>query len=265
MSRLIDTSWHPLADGIPPDWASTWGQDRFGVYVGFTIGQVTQRLRWIPPGRFEMGSPKDEAGRSSTEGPRHAATILQGFWLFDTACTEALWEAVTGKLTGRPRGPGFPVTNVSWDDVRAFIGQVNAMKPGLDLVLPSEAQWEYACRAGTETAYSFGATITERQVRFGKGYSDGPVPVGGLPANPWGLREMHGNVFEWCEDHWHDSYDGAPTDGSAWIDANRGAADRVLRGGSGLGGARSVRSAVRDHFAPAFRSGLIGFRCARVQ
>ena len=262
MQRVIDAGWHNLADGVPPAWASAWGQDRSGVYVAFTVGGVTQRLRWIPPGRFWMGSPEDEEGRYDTEGPRHEVTIAAGFWLFDTACTEALWEAVTGTAPQPQRGPLHPVTDVSWDDAQSFIERINVAVPGLDLRLPSEAEWEYACRAQWETPYCFGTVITKEQVCFD---SDAPVPAGSLPPNRWGLREMHGNVWEWCEDHWHWRYDGAPADGSAWIDADGGAAYRVLRGGSWPDAARNVRSAFRYLHDPAFRDDDIGFRCARVQ
>ena len=260
---VIDASWHPLAQGVPPAWASAWGQDRFGVYAAFTLAGVNQRLRWISPGRFQMGSPADEAGRWDDEGPRHAVAISKGFWLFETACTEALWQAVTGTPPVPARGAKMPVTGVSWHDAQSFIERIQVMKPGLDLRLPSEAEWEYACRAGADTPWSFGTEITTEQVCFG---ARAPVDTGSLPPNPWGLREMHGNVWEWCADHWHNDYRGAPDDGSAWLDprASR-AARRVLRGGSWFGGARNVRSADRYGRDPAGRDDGIGFRCARVQ
>jgi formylglycine-generating enzyme required for sulfatase activity len=260
MARLIDTNRHPLVDGIPPDWASEWGQDPFGVYAAFTIGGVTQRLRWIPPGRFEMGLPDHEGGQSDREGPRHTVTMTRGFWMFDTACSEGLWEAVTGKPPEPRRGAGFPVTNVSWDDACSFIDRGNAMVQELELILPSEAQWEYACRAGTQTAYYFGMEIPKDSVCYD---SPGPVPVGSLPANRWGLREMHGNISEWCEDSWHGNYEGAPTDGSAWIDGD--AALRVLRGGSWYSVPRDVRSAFRDRHDPSNRNEGFGFRCVRAE
>jgi formylglycine-generating enzyme required for sulfatase activity len=233
-----------------------------GIYAGFTIGGVTQRLRWIPPARFLMGSPSKEAGRWDDEGPVHEVQIAEGFWLFDTVCTEALWQAVMGKAPETPRGPMFPMSGVSWHDTQDFIAEVNAAVGHLELCLPSEAQWEYACRAGTQTRYSFSARITKKLVCFA---SDAPVAAGSLPPNPWGLREMHGNVWEWCEDVWHDDYRGAPADGSAWIGSDGGAASRVLRGGSWHYGARDVRSACRSRYDPGERDGSIGFRCARVQ
>lgn len=173
-------------------------------------------------------------------------------------------------------GPGRPVDGVSWDDVQKFLAEINERVSGLNLVLPSEAQWEYACRAGRETPFSFGETITPEQVNYDgnhpyrsgkKGlYREETVPVGSLPANPWGLYEMHGNVWEWCADHWHGNYEGAPADGSAWIDPDAAAGeDRVLRGGSWYDFAWDVRSAYRDAYDPGFRNDFIGFRCARVQ
>ena len=255
-----------VADDGKPAWADDWGEDAHGTWATFSVvgkagARVTQRLRWCPPGRFQMGSPKNEAGRFDDEGPRHEVAIADGFWMFDTACTEALWQAVTGRAPDPRRGANFPVTKVTWDDAQSFIWQLNAAKPGLDLSLPSEAQWEYACRAGTDTPYNFGTTIGRDLVCYDSG---APVPVGSLPPNGWGLFEMHGNVFEWCTDHWHGSYNGAPADGSAWSDA-AGAASRVVRGGAWFHDARRVRAAYRDGFVPAFRSDDFGFRCARVQ
>jgi formylglycine-generating enzyme required for sulfatase activity len=241
----IDARLHPLLDGEPPDWASGWGHDRYGVFVEISVGEATQCLRWIPPGQFVMGSPADEDDRFDDEGPLHEVTIAEGFWLFDTACSEAFWEAVIEEPARAARGPDFPVTDVSWEDVQHFCAQLNAMMPGLDLSLPSEAQWEYACRAGTQTPYSFGEEISRALANYD---SDGPVPVGSLPANAWGLYEMHGNVLEWCADYWYGSYDGAPADGSAWLETERdGAADRVLRGGAWYDDARDVRAAFRPN------------------
>jgi formylglycine-generating enzyme required for sulfatase activity len=262
MSQIIDTSWHPLVDGVPPDWASCWGLDRFGVWAGFTILDATQRLRWIPPGRFLMGSSDDEAGRDNDEGPQHEVSISQGFWLGDTTCTEELWEAVTGHAPHRRRGAHFPVANVSWNDVAGFIQRVNLAIPSLALLLPSEAQWEYACRAGTRTPFHLGTKITQKSVCYESG---APVAVGSLPANAWGLHEMHGNVWEWCSDHFHQNYRGAPADGSAWIEVDRAAAGRVLRGGSWFDEARDVRSAYRRALDPADRFDYVGFRCSRGQ
>ena len=276
-----------LAEGNPPQWASGWGEDRYGLFVAFTLEEVTQRLRWIPPGRFMMGSPKDEAERYSDEGPQHEVRFAQGFWLFDTACTQALWQAVMGnnpshfQSTDRPPQPcqstDLPVEQVNWEDVQTFLARLNAHIPGLGLTLPSEAQWEYACRAGTTTPFSFGANITPEQVNYDGNvpYAHGPkgedrqktVPVASLPPNPWGLFEMHGNLLEWCADDWHDAYQDAPTDGRAWIDVEStslSGVERVVRGGSWLSYARSVRAACRLAYQPDVRYRYLGFRCSRV-
>jgi sulfatase modifying factor 1 len=292
---VIDTAWHPLATGCPPRWASGWGQDRHGVFVEFTLQEITQRLRWIPPGRFWMGSPEKEPGRFDAEGPRHLVTLTEGFWLFDTPCTQALWGAVMEKNPSRFQSPTRPVEQVSWNDAQDFLARINGLIPDLDLALPREAQWEYACRAGTETAIYTGALdiLGENDapaldpiawyggnsgVDFDltNGYDSsnwpekqyphtkaGTRPVKLKQANPWELYDMLGNVWEWCQDHWHDNYQDAPTDGSAWEDRDAGA-DRFLRGGSWYDNARYVRAASRNASHPVNRNGFVSFRCARV-
>ncbi|MDS4030089.1 MAG: formylglycine-generating enzyme family protein [Candidatus Contendobacter sp.] len=272
-----DTFWR---SGQPPSWADDWGTDDYGHWVTFSIrnqqGQkITQRMRWIEPGSFLMGSSEDEPERSNPEGSQHSVTINQGFWLFDTACTQVLWEAVMGDNPSEFKGVDRrPVENISWNNCQSFIKRLNERLPGLDLALPSEAQWEYACRAGTTTPFSFGDNITPDQVNCNgnypyaggkKGqYRQETVPVASLPLNPWGLYEMHGNVWEWCQDHWHDNYQGAPTDGSAWEGSDAGAG-RVLRGGSWFDDTRGVRAAYRAHARPGVRGGSIGLRCAQVR
>ncbi|MBF0614468.1 MAG: formylglycine-generating enzyme family protein [Magnetococcales bacterium] len=267
-------AWHPLVSGHPPSWASGWGQDGYGVFVEFTIQAVTQRMRWIPPGSFMMGSPEEEHGRLDDEGPQHRVTFQSGFWLFDTACTQALWQAVMGENPSHFQSPDHPVEQVDFEMVQEFIKKINALIPGLALTLPSEAQWEYACRAGTTTPFSFGHTITSAQVNFNghfpylpddpKGeYRGQSVPVASLPANPWGLFEMHGNVWEWCQDTQNKTYIGAPVDGTAWID--EADEQRVLRGGAWTSNARYVRSSDRYWDHQSHHNHNVGFRCARVQ
>jgi len=267
-----DPPTHPRnafwAAGTPPSWAHDWGTDPLGPWADISVpapdgAPVRQRLRWCPPGSFLMGSPPDDPDAFADERPQHRVAFAAGFWMFDTACTEALWTAVTGRPRASPRGPRYPVTDVSWHDAQDFVAALNRRRPGLALALPSEAQWEYACRAGSETAYGFGGKIDRTQVNFDN--DEGTVPAASLPPNPWGLHEMHGNVWEWCDDHWHGDYTGAPTDGSPWHDARaHGAASRVLRGGSWFLDARDVRSACRIHDGPSVRNVSFGFRCARV-
>ena len=253
-----------------PGWAHEFGRDEYGFFATLRIPNgiprrkpITQRLRWIKPGWFMMGSDPIEAGSYDDEWPRHRVDFARGFWMFDTAVTEALWTAVTGEPAEAPLGPRYPVTNVGWIDARAFVQRLNEGLPGLWAALPSEAQWEYTCRAGTESPYVFGQGITRRQVCYA---SRKPVPVGSLPANAWGLYEMHGNVWEWCEDHWHDSYRGAPTNGSAWIiPEGPRFADRVLRGGSYGSPAADVRSTSRVGNHPGARNSRFSFRCVLTQ
>ncbi|MEZ5939753.1 MAG: formylglycine-generating enzyme family protein, partial [Planctomycetaceae bacterium] len=152
---VIET-WHPLLEG-PPSWASGWGEDEdFGPFVEIKVGKVKQRLRWIPHGSFLMGSPGDEPykepGRDDDEGPQHEVTITRGFWLFDTPCTQAFYQAVTGENPSYFKSSNRPVEQVSWKDAQKFLEQLNGVIPGLNACLPTEAEWEYACRAGTSEA-----------------------------------------------------------------------------------------------------------------
>lgn len=307
MTTVIDTAWHPLAAGCAPEWASAWGQDRYGVWVEFEIpnaeGQrVAQCLRWIPPGRFWMGSPEDESGRYDKdelgwifhEGPRHRVTITRGFWLFDTPCTQALWQAVMGQNPSRYQSPTRPVENVSWDDAQAFLQKINEQIPELNLSLPTEAQWEHACRAGTDTATYAGplpilgannAPALDEFAWYGgnsgvdfeldngwdsSGWSEkqydhrraGSHPVAGKSPNAWGLYDMLGNVWEWCQDGIRKYIDGHVRDPVGPTDSG---AERALRGGGWRSHARDVRCARRDAYHPGVRLGSFGFRPARVQ
>jgi formylglycine-generating enzyme required for sulfatase activity len=260
-----------------PAWASEFGRDEYGAWASFTAHgngrSVIQRLRWCPRGEFRMGSPEKEWGRFADEGPQHMVRIPHGFWLFDTPCTQALWVAVMGTNNSGFKGDDRPVENVTFADVDEFLGRVNTLLPGLNLSLPSEARWEYACRAGTITAtYTGDLSDDEAQrcsrldaIAWWKGNSGSMThPVAAKAPNGWGLHDMLGNVREWCADHWHGNYEGAPDDGSAWTEPG-GAADRVIRGGSWYDDSRFVRSAYRSHLDPAYCFDILGFRCARVQ
>ncbi len=256
---------------IVPSWASDWGYDEFGAWASFTIAGVTQRLRWIEPGRFQMGSPADEPGRYENEGPVHEVTISQGFWLFETPCTQALWRAVMGENPSRFQFPDRPVEDVSWGGVQGFMARINGLVPGLSLTLPTEAQWEYACRAGTQTARYTGPIDIEEDdeapaldsVAWYDGNSGGEThPVGLKAPNAWGLYDMLGNVWEWCADGRRDYGSVPETDP---IGATEFAAERSLRGGSWFDTARFVRAAYRDWAPPDGWNALIGFRCAQGQ
>ena len=286
----LDVGFHLWARGPRSSWSSeamtpggqpaglAFGLDAtYGVYADLTLetlhGRATQRLRWIEPGRFLMGSPEDEPERFDDEGPQHWVTLTRGYWLADTACTQALWQAVMGDKPSHFTGdPERPVELVDWRRVQDFLRALEALLPCVLADLPTEAEWEYACRAGTATPFSFGATITPEQVNYhgnspyvsgAKGlYRESTVPVKSLPANPWGLYEMHGNVWEWCADGQRD-YTPDPVDdptGPLVGDYQ----PRVVRGGSWYDLARLARSAYRHRLEPDLVRSYQGFRlCLR--
>ena len=229
----------------------------------------------IPAGSFQMGSPASEAERRGNEGPQHRVE-LQSFFLGQTPVTQAQWKEVASwpqvdlKLNpnaARFKGPNRPVEQVSWEEAMEFCRRLS-QRTKLVYTLPSEAQWEYACRASTTTPFAFGDTLTPDLANYDGNYTyeSGPkgqyrqqtTEVGSFAGNAWGLQDMHGNVWEWCLDPWHDSYTGAPADGSAWTAG--GGTSRLLRGGSWFGNPRDCRSAYRDYFLPDYRENGIGFR-----
>ena len=281
---------------------------------------LTLTLVEIPAGSYLMGSPPEEPERSDDEGPQHEVK-LASFFMSQTPITQAQWRAVAqwqerpGERWGReldsepsffqprrnPKARSFadarfsllkgeadseqrPVENVSWLDAMEFCSRLS-QRTGRTYTLPSEAQWEYACRAGTNTAFHFGATLTPVLANYDGNYvyAEGPkgeyrkqtTPVGMLPANAWGLHEMHGNVLEWCLDPWHASYKGAPADDTAWLNTaesnnkqtiekgNKSDSEqqkKLLRGGSWDVVPRYCRSAYRNHFAPVDADYDVGFR-----
>ena len=240
--------------------------DNIGLFTDLVIKGITQRCRWMPPGTFRMGSPTSEKERYYNE-TQHQVTLTQGYWLADTACTQALWQAVMGENPSCFRdNENNPVEMVSWNDVQKFIKQLNRLIPGLAAQLPTEAQWEYACRAGTITPFSFGNNITPEQVNYDGNtpYADGKkglyrmetVPVKSLPASPWGLYEMHGNVWEWCAD-WYDDYPETPVNDPSGSETG---SSRVLRGGSWSNYGWRTRSANRGWYTPVNLDYYIGFR-----
>jgi formylglycine-generating enzyme required for sulfatase activity len=213
----------------------------------------------VPAGRFLMGSPPGEAGRDADEGPQRWVDVPR-FALGKFEVTQGEWLAVMGSNPSRFSNCGMncPVENVSWNDSQEYVRRLS-QRTGQNYRLPSEAEWEYAARAGTTTAYFWGDRFDFRRV-YNNGRST--VPAGAYPANAFGLHDMHGNVWEWVQDVWHDSYAGAPSDGSDW----RGGGNtswRVLRGGSWYGAPHILRSADRDRDAPGNRNSLTGFRIAR--
>ena len=267
---------------FPPPFAHAWGDDEFGLWAEFRLEvpngeSVVQNFRWIEPGTFWMGSPEDEPERFKDEGPRHEVTINQGFWLADSACTQALWQAVMDNNPSSFKDdPQQPVENVSWHNVQAFLKRLQerlqSLLPGCQVDLPSEAEWEYACRAGTTTPFSFGANINPQQVNYDGNYPyfgdekgefrKKTVPVKSLPANPWGLYEMHGNVWEWCKEGQRTYDEQVQIDPLGPMTGDD--IPRCLRGGSWYDYAWWARSADRDAGQPDYAISDAGFRfCLR--
>ncbi len=239
----------------PPPWADDWGRDHYGPWATIRVGNATQRLRWIPPGRFWMGSPESEDGRYADEGPRHEVTISEGYWMFETPCTQALWEAVMGMNPSPFPGARRPVETVSWDECQEFVGKLNAQVVGLECRLAREAEWEYACRAGAEGA-RYGP-LDEVAWHFGN--SGGETHEVGLKQpNAWGLCDMLGNVYEWCFDGKRKYTNNKVIDP---VGPTAAGAVRVIRGGSWSIDARLVRAAYRSERRPVYQNDNFGFRC----
>jgi formylglycine-generating enzyme required for sulfatase activity len=220
----------------------------------------------VKGGTFLMGSPDNEEGHNSEEGPQHQVTVSD-FYCGKYEVTQRQWKAVMGSLPpgmsgmwSRAKGDDLPVMSVSWDEAKEFIEKLNKLTGG-DYRLPSEAEWEYAARAGTTTRYAFGdvfsAEIINNNYRIEKVGSRGA-------ANAFGLFDMHGNAWEWCEDYRHDGYNGAPTDGSAWVGISRWASQRVIRSCSLYYSAVDCRSAARTSKLPGDRDIVVGLRLARI-
>ena len=233
-------------------------------------------LAWIPPGSFLMGSPENEPMRNDDD-TQHRVTLTQGFWLGIHAVTQAQWEAVMGSNPSHFRGANLPVETVSWEDCQEFVKKLEK-KTGVGFRLPTEAEWEYACRAGTTTPFFFGETLSTSQANYDgshaspKGvYRRRTIPVGTFSPNGWGLHELHGNVWEWCAD-WCGPYPGEPmTDPTGPseerpvepLDPRDGwmGLGRVNRGGCWLRNGYVCRAAFRSRGSPASREH--GVRLAR--
>jgi formylglycine-generating enzyme required for sulfatase activity len=254
-SEPVARQTHPVTR---PGWASDAGEDKFGRWAEFALGDARQRMRWIEPGAFTMGSPKGEDGRYDDEGPQHEVRLTKGFWLGDTPVTQALWTAAMGNNPSRFKDPKRPVETVSWDDAQQFLNKMNLAVPGLALGLPTEAQWEYACRAGTNGPnYAGDAGKLADIAWFDKNSGGQTHPVATKPCNDWGLYDMLGNVWEWCADG-RRSYAAKPvTDPAGPLES----ALRALRGGSCHRFARHVRAAYRYEYVRGSRFNFIGFRC----
>jgi len=236
------------------------GGDEFGLFSEFTFNGVAQRLRYIAPGRFMMGSPDFEPGRSPDEGFQHQVSLKDGYWLADTLCTQALWLAVVGaKNPSQFQGGQLPVEQVSWHEVtQEFMPKLQALlPPECVATLPTEGEWEYACRAGTQTAYSWGDKPDHRLANLEKSVNK-TTPVRTYPANAWGLFDTHGNVCEWCLDRLRGYTERDVVDPIGRDDRSR----QVLRGGSWSGLDRHARSASRFSDGATSLTNFISFRFA---
>jgi formylglycine-generating enzyme required for sulfatase activity len=255
---------------FPSVCANTQGTDRLSPYpfIKLELGKgVVTCFRWIPPGRFLMGSPEDEHGRWEDEGPQHYVTLSHGYWLADAPCTQAEWLAVMGTDPSSFKGSDLPVEQVSWEDCQEYCKRIRSRFPEFEARLPTEAEWEYACRAGTTSAYNDGSACTklkgndsglEKLGWFDKNSEKKTHPVRQKEANCWGLYDMHGNVWEWCAD-WYGKYSA---DDQVDFPGRSSGSGRVSRGGSWIFPARSCRSAIRYGWHPGYRYLLLGFRLA---
>jgi formylglycine-generating enzyme required for sulfatase activity len=221
----------------------------------------------VPAGKFLIGSPPDEKDRSPGEGPQHEVAISKPFAVGKTEVTFDQWDACVAAGGCEPardstwgRGDR-PVINVNWDDAKRYAAWLSRMT-GKDYRLLSEAEWEYAARAGSPARFSFGDDDSQlgRYAWYRDNSDRKSQPAGKKAANAFGLHDMHGNVFEWVEDIWHPNYEGAPADGSAWLGAGT---RRMVRGGSWFYDSPSLRSASRAGPPADLRDGNVGFRVAR--
>ncbi len=256
-----------------------------GARRSFTVKGATFAMRWIPAGSFRMGSPENEPNRDSDEGPQRSVTISKGYWMLESEVTQGQYKALMGSNPSyfSSCGDNCPVERVLWHDARAFAEKLSEAQ-GLAACkatdkgifdckgwrLPTEAEWEYAARAGTTTAYHTGDCISTDQANYdgnypqtgcAKGeYRNGTIEVCSLARNAWGLCDMHGNVWEWTMDWYKNSYSGLSTRDPL---RSIGRSDRVVRGGGWNVSGRFVRSAARGRSAPAERDLGVGFRLLR--
>ena len=262
------------------DHAPTWLKeykpklDELGLFTEITLKDCSFVLRYIPPGSFLMGSPEDEPERDGSDETQHTVTLTQGYWLAETTVTQNLWQQVMGDNPSgfKPQKDELlPVDSVSYDDCLKFLAKLNGQLSGLELTLPTEAQWEYACRGGTTTPFYTGSQLSTEQANYNgknpyhngaKGeYRKETVAVESFSHNDWGLYQMHGNLWEWCVDGLRDYSSHPQVDPQGKIGDDR----FVLRGGGWNDSARYCRSALRNSFQRDFRYDFIGLRVAQVE
>ena len=239
----------PFSKAPPDPWVS--GKD-----TELSIGGVSFRMIWIAPGTFWMGSPDEDKEAYKDEKPRHKVTLTEGFWMAEVPCTQALWQAITGESPSRFKGTQNPVERVSWNNIQTALNALNEREPALGFRLPTEAEWEYCCRADTETPRY---ETLDRVAWYGDN-SDGTThPVGQKVPNSWGLYDTLGNVWEWCQDG-DGPYSDTPIVNP--LGPRKGVC-RVLRGGSWSSSPRHVRAAYRNDDPPSGNISLYGFRLSR--
>lgn len=279
------------AGALCPAWAVRAGEDNHGRWAEFQATSVPVRMRWVPAGSFVMGSGLKEAGHCEREGPQHKVSLCKPFWIGQAPCTQALWSAAMDQNPSEFVSPSRPVERVSWRDCLHFLQTINARNPGLELRLPTEAEWEYACRAGTTTgtyagdleitgvhrasqlddiAWYGGNSGLHFDLEHGADSCDWPEkhhphaqagtrPVGQKAQNGWGLHDMLGNVWEWCADGYR-RYQAQEATDPHTMD---GALGYVIRGGAWDSPAREVRAAARMRCNPECAYDWLGFRVAR--
>lgn len=232
---------------LPPDYTNSFGME----------------FMKIPAGEFDMGSPSNEAGRIVNEGPVHHVKISSEFYMGKYEVTQKQWREVMGSSPSNFKGDTLPVENVSWNDIQDFIKKLNEKEGGSKYRLPSEAEWEYAARAGTTSRYFFGDDDSNLgdYAWYSENSGSKTHEVGQKKPNPWGLYDVYGNVGEWVQDTWKVGYQGAPTDGSSWEIGGRNT--RVQRGCSWAIYALDCRSAFRGFWSINFPGDDGGFRLVR--
>lgn len=254
------------------EWSASFAGKESGDLRVIKIEGVPFRFRWAPPGSFMMGSPESEKDRWDIED-LHRVTLSSGFWMLETEVTQLMWASIMEDNPSAFEGANLPVECVSWEDCQKFVAKLNELgfaPAGARFALPTEAQWEYACRAGTTTPFPWGGVLNGDKANCDGSYPYGTdvegkylgktAPVGSYSANPWGLFDMNGNVWEWCED-WYGDY---PSSGSTDPRGPATGSSRVLRGGSWFHYARHCRSAYRYSYGVHYRDSRFGFRFSLV-
>lgn len=280
-----DQAWRAPVGDFPPRWASAWGDDRYGLWADLVVGNVTQRMRWIEPTgaegfwmgcsaeqlrRWQGALPRNQDGTqwASSIAPAHRVMLSKGFWLADTPCTQAMWREISAG--GHPSAFGnrrdsdqHPVDSVSFlslsKKLQLGLLRHGVIEPGSTVALPTEAEWEYACRAGSDSAYSWGDGFSSSMAHAGDSALQATCPVKRFPPNQWGLYDMHGNVWEVCADGLRPYSDEAVLDPKGSEDF---AVDRAIRGGAWNSPAFSATSFSRSGVLLKKRSLAVGFRIA---